>query len=754
MDQESAPRRLGDDYPERSARTRKFTLGAPRAFTVSPDDQRIAFLRSNGPEDAIGRLWVWDVPARAQDEVTDRLVADPIDMATVLAAQDSPGVPAAELARRERMRESGAGITAYSTDAAVRSAVFALEGHLFWCSLQPSTGTPVLLDVPGPVVDPRLSPDGRVVAWVRDHALWCVRLGDDGELAGEPVRLSPEEADPDAITWGLADFIAAEELDRLRGYWFSPDSRAILVERVDATGVERTWISDPTYPRLPPREVRYPAAGTPNARLGLWLCDLPDESPGDAAVPGAPRPVTGWDPEAHEYLGTVVWNTNGAAFTVLDRPQREAITYVLDPASGEATEKWRETDPHWVDTHPRVPALLSDGSLLVLRADRDSDTYRLAASRNTQTGDVAWISPPGLQIRSLIQVSDGTILAQTAPQPRSSHLALVNPHGALVPLNPPSDRSWHSATRGTHVIVETSASLDSDTEFRVLRTHLGADADPTDLPGPPALIGQIHSHAESPALDIHPEFREVGPLAIRTALLWPEGHRVRGGARLPVILCPYGGPHGQRVVAARNVYADAQWLANQGFAVIIADGRGTPGRGPNWDREVAGDLATKPLADQVAMLGLLAEEYPDDLDLDRVGIMGWSFGGYLAALALLRRPDVFHAAIAGAPVTDWMLYDTAYTERYLGQPGDIGEAYAHSSILDDAPKLRGQLLLIHGLADDNVLPAHSLQLSARLLAAGREHRLMPLAGVSHMTPQVQVAANLLRLEAEFFTEVL
>ncbi len=318
----------------------------------------------------------------------------------------------------------------------------------------------------------------------------------------------------------------------------------------------------------------------------------------------------------------------------------------------------------------------------------------------------------------------------------------------------PSDRSWVTGVRGTNVIVEAIASLDRPTEYRVLRTHLAPDADPSDLPGPPAHLGSITSLAAQPALDIHPEFFEIGPHAIRTAVLWPERHRVRGGERLPVVLSPYGGPHGQRVIAARNAYADAQWLANQGFAVVIADGRGTPGRGPAWDRAVAGNLADVPLDDQVATLGLLFEEYPDDLDQDRVGIMGWSFGGYLAALAVLRRPETFHAAIAGAPVTDWALYDTAYTERYLGLPTTDADAYEHCSLLEDAARLRGQLLLIHGLADDNVLPAHTLQLSARLLAEGREHRVLPLAGVSHMTTQEKVAANLLRLEAAFLTEVL
>jgi dipeptidyl-peptidase-4 len=216
---------------------------------------------------------------------------------------------------------------------------------------------------------------------------------------------------------------------------------------------------------------------------------------------------------------------------------------------------------------------------------------------------------------------------------------------------------------------------------------------------------------------------------------------------------PYGGPHAQRVLATRAAYLTSQWFADQGFAVVVADGRGTPGRGPDYERAVLGDLAAPVLEDQVEALHAAAAQYPD-LDLTRVGIRGWSFGGYLAALAVLRRPDVFHVGVAGAPVTDWALYDTHYTERYLGHPHDQPEAYRRSSLIEDAPKLTRPLLLIHGLADDNVVAAHTLRLSSALLAAGRPHTVLPLSGVTHMTPQEEVAENLLLLQVDFLRSAL
>lgn len=241
----------------------------------------------------------------------------------------------------------------------------------------------------------------------------------------------------------------------------------------------------------------------------------------------------------------------------------------------------------------------------------------------------------------------------------------------------------------------------------------------------------------------------LGERDLRTAVLFPAGHEP-GAARLPVLMDPYGGSAAQRAVAARSRFWDSQWFADQGFAVVVADGRGTPGRGPRWERARGGDHAGPRLQDQVDALYAAADRF-GDLDLDRVSIRGWSAGGYLAALAVLRRPDVFHAAVAGAPVTDQLLYSSHWQERTLGLPAENPEGYAHGSLIADAPNLRRPLLLIHGLLDDNVLPVHSMKLSAALLAAGRPHTVLPLPGVSHMGAGVH---NLWEFELAFLRESL
>ena len=271
------------------------------------------------------------------------------------------------------------------------------------------------------------------------------------------------------------------------------------------------------------------------------------------------------------------------------------------------------------------------------------------------------------------------------------------------------------------------------------------------LPGLGGPLRFIEDRSDRPPITAAPLFCQLGADRLESALFLPSGFE--GDRELPVLLDPYGGPHAQRVLKNQSPHLVSQWFADQGFAVVVTDGRGTPGRGPEWERQVWGDLAGPVLEDQLAALDAAAEDY-GVLDLSRVAIRGWSFGGYLAALAVLRRPDRFHAAVAGAPVTNWRLYDTHYTERYLGRPDLHPRHYDNTDLTAEAANLTRPMLLIHGLADDNVVAAHTLQLSTALLGAAVPHRVLPLSGVTHMTPQEAVAENLLWLQLDFIRESL
>jgi dipeptidyl-peptidase-4 len=355
-----------------------------------------------------------------------------------------------------------------------------------------------------------------------------------------------------------------------------------------------------------------------------------------------------------------------------------------------------------------------------------------------------------LQVRGVLAVDGDTVLFQASAEPTEIGLWAYGPDG-LSRIGEGADGGGvdGGVRAGGTTVVWHRGLEDDGVTIRVYRA------------GQP--VAGLASRAERPSLPApRPVLLPAGPREVRTAVLFPSWHQP-GQGKLPVLLDPYGGPHAQRVLKARGTYLTPQWFAEQGFAVVIADGRGTPARGPQWERAVAGDLAGPVLDDQVDALGAAAHRFAD-LDTDRVAIRGWSFGGYLAALAVLRRPDVFHAAIAGAPVTDWHLYDTHYTERYLGHPDQDQDAYRQSGLISWAERslvapaadtiAPRPLMLIHGLADDNVVVAHTLRLSAALLAAGYPHTVLPLSGITHMASQETVAENLLGLQLDFLRHAL
>jgi dipeptidyl-peptidase 4 len=691
-------------FPRQSARTLGFTLGVPHSFSIAPDGSRIAFLRARSGTDRDTCLWVRDTASG-----TERLVADPRE----LLSGGAEDLPADERARRERTRQAAAGVVSFATDEAVTLAAFALSGRLFAADLRadaPGADAVVrVLATPTPVFDPRPDPTGAHIAYVADGALRVVACG-----GGSDRALAAPEAEN--VTYGLAEFVAAEEMSRTRGFWWSPDGQRLLVARVDTTPVVRWHISDPANPDRPPAVVAYPVAGTANADVSVVL----------AGLDGTLTPVD-WDIAQMPYLIAARWSASGPALLrVAARNQR--TMRVLAVADDGATKVIGEdTDPAWVDVVPGTPAWTTDGQLVRVVA-RDG-AYRLMIGDEPAT-------PVTVNVRDVLDVAADVLFTATAEDPTQLHVYASGPGG---PVRLTGEPGWHQADRGGDLVVLTSRSLDWFGARVTLRRA-----------GEPA--GEIRSLAETPVLAPEVTFFTAGPHELRCALLLPRGHR-RGSARLPVLCDPYGGPAAQRVVSSRNAYLTSQWFADQGFAVLIADGRGTPGRGPAWDRTILYDEATPNLEDQVEALAAAAAAHPD-LDLSRAGIRGWSHGGYLAALAVLRRPDQFHAAVAGAPVTDQRLYDTFYTERYLGHPDEHPEAYEHNSLIADAPKLDRPLMLIHGLADDNVVVAHTLRLSSALLAAGRPHTVLPLSGITHMTQQEEVAENLVLLQVEFLRRAL
>ena len=692
---------MTESFPRQHARTRGFTLGAPRSFTVSDDGHRVAFLRSTAGGDSVNRLWLLDTSTGGE-----HMAADPVEL---LPDPGEENLPPAERARRERARESGGGIVAYAGDPGLTQIAFTLDGRVFLAD--GAEGSVDLLPAEPGAFDPRPSPDGQRVAYVSGTALRVVDAAADGF-----DRLVVDEPGGTVI-WGSAEFIAAEEMGRSRGFWWSPDSRRLLVARVDTADVPVWHIASPADPASAPVPTAYPAAGTVNADVSLAVFRL-DGS----------RVNVAWDRDAFEYLARAAWAPrSNPVITVQSRDQRTVVILEIDPDTGATAEIARHTDAHWVELVPGTPTWM--GERLVTVENRES-ARRLVIAGNTATPDT-------LQVRSVVAADEHRVVFTASDDPTEIHIWQLDGEGKLDRIS--GQPGVHSAAAGGGTVVAVRAA----------GTHAGAAV---EVMTPTERIS-IASMAATPSLSPSPQFFVVGSRDLRTAVLYPTDGDGADGDSLPVLLDPYGGPHAQRVLKARSPFLVSQWFADQGFAVVIADGRGTPARGPAWERAVAGDLARPVLEDQIDALDALAQQHPR-LDLDRVAVRGWSFGGYLAALAVLARPDRFHAAISGAPVTDWRLYDTHYTERYLGHPDHNPEAYTRTSLLELAGGLSRPLLLICGLADDNVFAAHTLQLSQALFETGRPHQVLPLPGVTHMTPQEQVAENLLLLQRAFLFDSL
>ncbi|MEU9501961.1 prolyl oligopeptidase family serine peptidase [Streptomyces sp. NPDC048196] len=682
-------------FPRQFARTRRFSLGVPRHFTVSPDGRRVLFVRTGSGTDPVGRLWQYEDGA-------ERVLADP----ALLVGDAAEALPEEERLRRERARERSAGVVSYAADDDARLVAFALSGALW--AVRTDGGAPFPVPAAGPVVDPRPSPDGRSIAYVSGRSLHVVTLaGEDRQLA---------RAEGPEVSYGLAEYVAAESIGRLRGYWWAPDSRHLLVARVDTSRVARRYLADPADPARPPRTIRYPSAGTANADVTVQLVALDGR-----------RVEVIWDRTAYEYLTEAGWDAHGPFLAVQSRDQRTVRLLAVDPATGATEVRHERTDPAWVELIPGTPCRTASGALVVPEDDGDTRYLTIGGRR---------VTPEGLQLRAVLAVEGERVLFTASEDPLETHVWSHEPgHGNRRLSRGPG--RFTGTGRGGTVVVE--GQTPHGNEVSVLRG------------GRPA--AGITSLAETPAVTPRPVFLTLGERELRAALHLPSWHR-EGSARLPVLLDPYGGP-GLQVAGRGQGWSTcvSQWFAEQGFAVLVVDGRGTPGRGPAWEKAVHGDQLGPALEDQVDAVRAAAARYPD-LDLSRVAIRGWSFGGFLAAAAVLHRPDVFHAAVAGAPPTDQRLYDTHWKERFLGHPEERPDAYERSSLAGHGHLLTRPLLLVHGLADDNVAAAHTLRFSAELLAAGRPHSVLPLPGATHLPADDTVNEQLLHFQRDFLRDAL
>ena len=674
---------------------------APRAAQLSPDGRYLTLLRNREQDRERYDLWGYE-----RESGQWRMLVDS------QALGSGRELSEAEKMQLERQRiGSLKGIVSYTWAADGSHLLLPLEGELYLTDL---TGGSEQLPLPaGEKLNAAISPRGRYASFVQEGRLLAFDLQDRVVMT-----VTPAEASAD-VRWGEAEFVAQEEMSRSRGFWWSPDSATLLVQQTDESGVEVRHIADPLHPETPPAKYFYPRTGTANAVVRLFLVSREG---------GAPKPVS-WDATAFPYLAHVTWSPR-APLTILvqNRTQTEQRLLAVNTATGRTQELLRETDAAWLNLDDngsgstsafRPPLWLTDGSRFLWTTERNGAWQ--VELRDASGALVHEITPVTFGYRRLLGVDEesGTVWVAGGEDARETHVWTFPLGGGARGRAITRGRGMHGAAYAheARLLLRTTDLFDGMWRLDVV----SADDD--------RVVATLPSLAEpiprAPGTEL---MRTAGDPSFDAAVTRPRSFD--STAKYPVIHWVYAGPTSKTVTANLRAYLPDQWMADQGFIVVRFDGRGTPWRGRAWERAVKGNLIDTALADQISALQALAKQVPQ-MDLTRVGVSGWSFGGYFAAMAAIRRPDVFRCGVVGAPVITWENYDTHYTERYLGLPAEAPEAYRVSNVTTYAAEARRPLLLVHGLTDDNVYFQHTLQLADALFRAGKTYELLPMLG-THM----------------------
>ncbi len=666
---------------------------APGRFEFTPDGKAVTYLFSE--EGSLVRsLWRYDLATGEK-----RVLAGPPPAST-----DEAALSREEELRRERARLRELGVTDYQfAENATAQVLLVPGGGRLWVSI--GEGELVELDGSQGAIDPHLSPDGAQVAFVRDDELWVM------PTSGGAARKLTSGAEA-GLTNGLAEFIAQEELDRDRGFWWSPDGAKIAFIRADSRHIKDYTIVHQGKSVVDNEPHRYPFAGEPNAILELGVIDLAGGS-------------TQWMDLGHDkdiYIARVGWRPDGVlTCQVLSRDQRTLRLLAFD-ATGRSSLLLEERQEPWLNLHGDTEFLEDGGFLWLSERTGFNHIYRYAADGSCRAlTSGSWI------VTHIVRVDWNAGVAYFIGTKRSDlerHLysvpleggevtqitAAAGVHGAVMA----KDGSrfvdvWTSREHGARVALRRA---DGSVE-KMLFENAGATAEDLGLP--------------------MPEFTTVRAPdgAMLHAAIYPP-RPLEAGRRYPVIVSVYGGPHAQRVMEQWGMTVDmrAQYLAQQGFVVLKVDNRGSANRGLAFEAAIADRMGTVEVDDQVAAVREIAKlPY---VDAGRVGIYGWSYGGYMTCMALMRAPEVFKVGVSGAPVTDWDGYDTGYTERYMGTPQSNPEGYKDSSVLSHVSKLRGKLLLVHGMTDENVHFRHTARLIVALTEANKDYDLLVFPEERHM----------------------
>ncbi len=673
----------------------------PGNLAFSPDDTLITYLHS--PEGNLSRqLYAFDVATA----VTRQLVHPPGGGVT------DETISLEEALRRERLRQRETGITQYAWSKKGNHLLIPLHGSLY---VQDGPDAPLRLLLTGdgpPLLDARFSPDGQHIAYVQDAELYIIPTA-----GGSPQQLT-SGARGTGRTHGLAEYVAQEEMGRYHGYWWSPDSQHLAFVQVDETHIPiyrivhqgKDAVGDGAQ-----EDHRYPFAGQANARVKLGVI---------SAKGGEPVWMDLGDNE-DIYLARVAWLPNGRLTAqIQNREQSRLDLRAFDPQTGAATTLLSETSAVWINLHNLFQPLRNGRFLWGSERSGYQHLYLYEGYgelvRPLTQGE--WLVEA---IAAVDEQNETVYFTATRHSPLERHLYAVSLNG--------SQPRQITALPGMHDVVIDHARQ------RFLDVHHNRHTPPTitlraladgrlltTLPNTPdPRVSQLNLPA--PQLVTLPTRDGI---TLHGAIYHPP--QSYGPGPHPTIVSVYGGPHAQRVQESWLLTVDlrAQYLAQRGFLVFKLDNRGSARRGLHFEGAIRHNLGDIEVQDQVDGVNWLINQ--GLTDPNRVGIYGWSYGGYMAAIALARAPHTFHVAVAGAPVTHWDGYDTHYTERYMGLPQSNPQGYQISSVMHHAPHIRGKLLLVHGLIDENVHFRHTARLINALNRARIPYDLLIFPDERHM----------------------
>lgn len=668
----------------------------PRMLRLSPDG-RLATLLRNRPDDR-DRYDLWAVDTTTGEA---RMLVDSARLGTGAALSEE------EMMRRERARLSGVrGIVSYAWAPDGRSILVPLDGDLYLAGIDGDVRR--ITATPQTELDAQVSRTGRYISFVRDQNLHVF------DTSGGERALTSDGGG--TVTWGSAEFVAQEEMDRRTGHWWSPGDRYIAIARVDearvnvvtraAIGAEGTRVY----------QQRYPAAGTPNALVELYVM-RPD---------GSGRVKVDLGEDSDIYLARVNWTADGRALLVQreSRDQKRLDLLSVDPETGRATVLFTETSNTWINLHDNLRPL-NDGSLL-WTSERSgfAHIYRFSEGRWTQLTDGDWA------VKAIVGVDQARghiYFTGNMDSPIEQHLYRVDMN------RPGAPRRLTEAGRWNNIEMDASAT-------RALVTR-SSPAQPPQVYLADTSGRRLAWIEENRVAGDHPYAPYLGDHVVPTfgVIRADDGSELQykllsppreAGRRYPVFVQVYGGPGAGRQVTRGWVSPLQEYLVQQGWVVFSIDNRGTPDRGKAFEDAIYRAMGQVEVRDQLAGLDWLRRQ--DFVDPDRIAVFGWSYGGYMTLRLLEAAPrGTFRAGVAVAPVTRWELYDTHYTERYLGNPALDRAPYLASDVLPRADRIADPLLLIHGMADDNVVFENSTVLIAALQARAFPFELMVYPGATH-----------------------